>query len=257
MTTIDSQGNIHDRTGQFAEKQNSAPAGTLATADAAGCDVCGMADRLPGKTYCEDCKPAWTPGEKLEATVNYEQWRGDDAIYVGQETFDVVSILDTVPLDELEDPDDLGAGSLDYLFETLQYQGVSMHSGPFTVSFDNEEQYAAYVEHRRENDLAAPVAAHPRFEMSALEKNLQQARWELEAAQQRVHQLQKNIIRELTRDAVPGAQMVIVHPGAYPIFRGGAERPGGMTKEIRVAPEVYMPIAEKLQALGVTGSIDL
>ena len=32
MTTIDSQGNIHDRTGQFAEKQNAAPAGDLSRA---------------------------------------------------------------------------------------------------------------------------------------------------------------------------------------------------------------------------------
>ena len=31
MTTVDAQGNIHDRTGQFSRKQNSAPSGGLIT----------------------------------------------------------------------------------------------------------------------------------------------------------------------------------------------------------------------------------
>jgi hypothetical protein len=131
MTTTDANGNLHDPRGLFSSKDNTeAPDGIV--------------------------EPQ--PAPSAAATLIRQVWRGDDAIDVGSESFDVTIILDTMALYEVESlAEQLNYDDRDRLYEEAIVAGlVERHDGPTTILV-NEWDIEDYLTYRRDNNLVEPT----------------------------------------------------------------------------------------------------
>lgn len=131
MPTQDANGNLHDTSGLFTTK------GFTAAPD-------GIVKRQPS--------PSAT------ANLTLQVWRGEEAVEIGTENFEISVILDTMHLYEVEDLlNHLNYDDRDRVYEEAVRAGiVERHNGPTAVTI-NEWEIEDYLEYRRDNDLAEPI----------------------------------------------------------------------------------------------------